>query len=565
MKKIIFLLIVFSATSLFSQQQTIKIIETTDVHGHAIPWDFLENKPYEGSLAAVHTFVEKQREKGEVILLDNGDILQGNPFVYYYNFIDKERKHVWAEIMNYMKYNAATVGNHDIEAGHDVYDRFNSEINFPWLAANAINSETGKPYFKPYTIIIKGGVKIAVLGLITPAIPKWLPEYLWKGMYFDDMVKTAEKWIPEILEKEKPDLMVGLFHAGGDYTYGGGSYDEEKNENASMIVAEKVPGFDIIFIGHDHRLWNKFVEGPTGKKVLILGAGSRGKNAAVAEVKFMDGKVESITGDMKEMKDYGPHPGYMEKFAPEIEAVKNYVSEPLGEIADTVWSSQAFFGDSKFMDLVHTFQLNITGAEISFAAPLSFNVSLGGPVTVGDMFKLYRYENMIYTMNLSGAEIDGVLEYAAGLWFETMNSTSTHMLKFRDVEKGRLQNAYYNFESAEGIKYTVDLSKPDGNRVEITTVENGEPFEPESIYRVAVNSYRGSGGGGHLTKGAGINPDELAARISSSSEMDLRYLIMEQIKKMKSVKPAVNNNWKIIPENFYEKGKESDCKILFGK
>ena len=173
----------------------------------------------------------------------------------------------------------------------------------------------------------------------------------------------------------------------------------------------------------------------------------------------MDGKVESITGDMKEMKDYEPHPGYMEKFAPEIEAVKHYVSEPLGEIADTVWSSQSFFGDSKFMDLVHTFQLNITGAEISFAAPLSFNVSLGGPVAVGDMFKLYRYENMIYTMNLSGAEIDGALEYAAGLWFETMNSTSMHMLKFRDVEKGRLQNAYYNFESAEGINYTVDLSK----------------------------------------------------------------------------------------------------------
>ena len=101
--------------------------------------------------------------------------------------------------------------------------------------------------------------------------------------------------------------------------------------------------------------------------------------------------------------------------------------------------------------------------------------------------------------------------------------------------------------------------------MEITTVGNGEPFEPESIYRVAVNSYRGSGGGGHLTKGAGINPDELSARILSSSEMDLRYLIMEQIKKMKSVKPSVNNNWKIIPENFYEKGKETDYKILFGK
>ena len=71
----------------------------------------------------------------------------------------------------------------------DVYDKFRKEINFPWLAANAINTETDQPYFQPYTIIERAGIKIAVLGLITPSVPSWLPEFLWKGIEFEDMIE----------------------------------------------------------------------------------------------------------------------------------------------------------------------------------------------------------------------------------------------------------------------------------------------------------------------------------------------------------------------------------------
>ncbi len=163
--------------------QNIKIIATTDVHGSFFPTDINSGKEKPVSLARVQSLVRIERsiQDQEVVLLDNGDIIQGDPVVYYYNFEKTDVPHLCGQILNFMKYDAATVGNHDIEAGHPVYDRLVSESNFPWLAANAISTDNGEPYFQPYSIIEKGGVRMAVLGLITPAIPSWLPPDIWSG------------------------------------------------------------------------------------------------------------------------------------------------------------------------------------------------------------------------------------------------------------------------------------------------------------------------------------------------------------------------------------------------
>ncbi len=180
-----------------AQTVKFKIIETTDEHGAAFPYDFTDQKISNNSLAQVTTYLKQERAKKDqqVILLSGGDLLQGTPLVYYYNFEKTNVPHVWAEIMNYMHYDAAAVGNHDIETGHPVYDRVNKQLNFPWLAANAVYKKNGKRYFKPYTIIKREGTKIAVLGLITPAIPNWLPPKIWEGMEFLDMIETANKWV----------------------------------------------------------------------------------------------------------------------------------------------------------------------------------------------------------------------------------------------------------------------------------------------------------------------------------------------------------------------------------
>ncbi len=153
LRTILFVLLVSCSVS---GRKSITILETTDVHGAILPYDFIEKKEMNASLASAWSYIIKTRdEKETVVLLDNGDNLQGQPEVYYYNFIDTTSSHLLSDAMNYMRYDACAVGNHDIEAGHAVYDRLVREYNFPLLAANAVDLKSGKPYFKPYTIIQK--------------------------------------------------------------------------------------------------------------------------------------------------------------------------------------------------------------------------------------------------------------------------------------------------------------------------------------------------------------------------------------------------------------------------
>jgi 2',3'-cyclic-nucleotide 2'-phosphodiesterase/3'-nucleotidase len=574
------LLTINAILPLHAQTVKLKLIETSDVHGSLFPWDFINDKPTSASLAQVYTYVEEQRadKSQSVILLDNGDILQGQPLVYYYNFEDTKSEHICASVMNYMKYDAATVGNHDIEPGHPVYDKIEKEFKFPWMAANAVDTKTGEPYFKPYTILNRNGVKIAILGLITPGIPMWLPEKIWSGIDFQDMVVSAKKWVEIIREKEHPDVLIGLIHAGVDANYEGQTADMPRNENAAQLVAEKVPGFDVVFVGHDHHGWNYKVKDPDGKEVLILGTLGSSRTATEATIVLNKtaetGKwKKEISGNIIQIEKYQPDTAFMAEFEPVINIIKAYVSKPIGVFTETISTHESVFGDSPFIDLIQQIQLELTQADVSFAALLSFNAEIKkGEVYVRDMFNLYKYENLLYTMKLSGQEIKDYLEYSYGQWFNQMKNADDNLLNFKRDEKGnyilsrgtpQLAASYYNFTSATGINYTVDVSKPAGERITITTMAGGKPFDLKKTYTVAINSYQANGGGGLLTLGAKIPKDEITGRIITSTAKDLRYYLMKWIEEKKTVNPKALNNWSVIPKDWWEKGKETDAKLLF--
>lgn len=566
----IFLLLwAFLSLSAATREVKLKLIETSDIHGNFFPYNFITQQDWKGSFARVHSYAQQERQTygDNLLLMDNGDILQGQPSAYYYNFMDTVSTHITAAMMNYMGFVVGNMGNHDVEAGHAVYDRWISQCQFPVLGANIIQVSDGQPYLKPYKIIEREGVKIAVLGMITPAIPTWLPETLWKGLYFADMEQTARKWMPVIQEKEKPDIIIGLFHAGKEARTVAGKY----REDASAEIAERIPGFDIIMMGHDHRRFCGKIANAQGDSVLLINPANNGRTVGDVEITLtLNGdKVirKSIQGKLADMDKLEPSPDFMKQFAPQYQAVEAFVSEKVGTFTETISTRPAYFGPSAFIDFIHSLQLDLTGADISFAAPLSFDAVIKeGDIHISDMFNLYKYENMLYTMELTGKEIKGFLEESYAIWTNQMKSADDHVLLLTERKDGNgytFTNPSFNFDSAAGIIYTVDVTKPAGQKVSIQSLANGESFDLNRTYRVALNSYRGNGGGELLTKGAGIPQDQLKDRIISATEKDLRYYMIQYIREKKTLSPQPLNQWKMIPEDWTEKAAERDARLLF--
>ena len=566
-----------------SKTVKIKVIETSDVHGHFFPYDFMEKKPIKGTLTRANSYIKQQRKKyGEdnFLLIDNGDILQGQPCVYWSNYVMPENENIAASVINYMKYDAETVGNHDIEPGHKVYDKWIREVRCPLLGANIVKEEyknaAARPEniytgLKPYSVHYKDGVKIVVIGMLTPAIPHWLNKSIWKGLEFEEMTSCAKKWIKYVKENEKPDLIFGLFHSG----LNGGIKTDEYEEDATESVAREVPGFDVIFFGHDHQVHNMWITNKLGEKVLCIDPSCYVANVAEAEITltYKDGKLskKQIKGNIINVLDERIDKKMLAHFQPTIDEVKDYVSQRIGYFKQPIYTRESFFGNSAFTDLIHNLQMSISKADISFNAPLAFDTTIdAGEVTQADMFKLYRFENLLFVLRMTGEEIRKHLEFSYDMWTNTMKSPSDHVLRLNDNSKEDQQRTgfqYYtfNFDSACGIDYLVDVTKPDGQKVKILRMSNGEPFDEKKWYKVVMNSYRANGGGELLTRGAGIPQDSLESRVLFHTELDQRHYLTEEIKRLGTIDPQKNNNWKFIPEAWVKPALERDRKQLFGK
>ena len=558
----------FLLVSPFSRAQNVDVICTTDVHGAIFDYDFVTDTTASASMSKVYSFVKAVRDSSDnVILLDNGDFLQGSPAVYYYNYIDTLSLHVTARIFNLMNYDAVNIGNHDIEATHNVYDKIVRQVNAPVLGANVIRKSNKQPYFKPYVVLERAGKRIVVLGLTTPYIPHWLPEVFWSGMEFNDMIESAQYWMDYIKKNENPDAVIGLFHSGFNYEYGNQNADTYKNENASVLVGQRVEGFDALLIGHDHRINNTKVTTPSGRQIPLLDAGFAARTVACLRLSWnADGKLNCdgrlvATANLKSSSEYD------DALMPQFLTVKAFSRKVIGNVAQPVFACESLMGSSPFVDVVHSTMLRHTGADISFSAPLLINTVIpAGPFKVGRLFSLYRYENTLCVMRLSGREVKNYLEYSYNLWVANPKKNDGHVLLFE--RKGRLKNNYYNLDSAAGIVYTVDVTADYGSRVNIISMADGSKFDPDKSYRVAINSYRANGGGGHLEHGAGIPFDQIQSRIVSHDTRDLRRLIMQdfisQSESGASLDFKALGQWKFVPENVVSSPLKSDVNQFRG-
>lgn len=565
MMRYLILLILFLGllSSCKSEIVELYIVETTDLHGHFLNYNFATDDYREGSLSQVAYYVDSLRKRyNEILLLDNGDILQGDPLVYYSNYIQSSGKHIVTRMLNFLNYDAITIGNHDIETGFDVFDHLFRNSKVPWLAANVVQSSSKENAYAPYVIVYKKGVKIAIVGLTTPGIPNWLPEKLYKGLEFQDMVAAA-KVVIEDVKRENPDLIVGLFHSGLDASYDGNEGVDYMNPNATLSVAERVPGFDVIFAGHDHRAAVTYVRNVNGDSVLVVNGGSHGKAVGQVRIRF-DRRSNLLLDKIGSIVDVSMLPTekqFESKFSPYLDSVKQFFNQPVGSLKTKLCPQNALVGPTCFVQFVHDVQFYGTSADVSLTAPLQLrNCIEKGVVTWSDIFSIYRFENYLASLNLSVEEIDEYLEYAVSDWFNTMDSTDDELFLYDG--NGKLKGAYFNFSSAVGIEYTVDVRKEKGNKIEITSVKGRKNFSFDDTLCVAVNSYRLVGGGGHFPIGVGLNREQIANRNVWVSDEPIKSIIIKYFDKKESVVVVNKSNWKVIPINWVENASKTELEAL---
>ena len=506
-------------------EHTITVCTTTDLHGAY----FQEN--YDGrmnatSLANVSTALQTLRSEGaNPILIDVGDNLQGDNAAFYYNYVDTTSEHVFASMANDLGYDAIVVGNHDIEAGHGVYDRIRRQHHALLLAANAVHTsglKIGKPYFKPYKVIFRDRLRIAVIGMTNANIKAWLSEEKWAGMDFIPISEIAQKWVDKVRKRVNPDLVILAVHSGA------GTPESPDIENEALYLASSLQGVDLVLCGHDHRPRVDTFEHEDGSQTLMIDAGTKARvlGEATFKVQVARHRVSAKSGSARllDMRDFAPDSAFTARFARQFEAVRAYALRPVGELTAPLSFEDALEGPSAYMTLIHRTQLFYSGADISISAPLTNRGSLPeGPVTFLDLTRIYRYENLLYTVELTGAQMLGYLEYSYDHWIRHDGPT-------------------YNYDSAAGIRYTVNCSAPYGQRVTILSMADGQPFDPEATYSVAMTSYRASGAGNLLSEGAGVNPDSLSI---TATFKDIRSLVGDYLSQGPYT-PTADDNWAFI-------------------
>ena len=554
-----------------SDERTLHIVTTGDVHGSWFDEPYIEGEAVRTSLLSVSAWVDSLRRaagRDNVLLLDAGDCLQGDNAAYYYNYVRTDGEHLFPQLVSYMKYDAVVVGNHDIETGHPVYDKIAEQLaarKIPFLAGNALRKDDGEPYFPAYQIFRRGGMDVAVLGFTNPNMRAWLAEPVWSGMDFVSLIPCVQQWVDRVQAEAHPDAVVVVIHSGT------GEGDGSMLESQGLDLLNSLHGVDLLVASHDHR---PFVAEKDG--VWLINGGARAGHVGHAEIRLekKDGRiVKHVQGEYVRMDKSRVDEAMKAHFRPNFEEVRAFTLQPVAQLATDLRTRDSYKGMSDYINLIHTVQLGAEEAQLSFAAPLTYDGTVkAGELVFNDMFTIYPYENQLNVVRLQGSEIRDYLEYSYDTWIQTPGAHVLRMSNTPDPRTGADRWSFvarsYNFDSAAGLVYTVDVTRPFGSRVRIRSLADGSAFEPDNWYNVAMTSYRASGGGDLLIKGAGIAREELDGRIVARYP-EIRDLIYEFFKAHGTVDaamvgdPSVIGSWRFVPEEKTAPMIEADMALIF--
>ncbi|MGY5046117.1 bifunctional metallophosphatase/5'-nucleotidase [Streptomyces sp. 900105755] len=507
------------------RRYSLTVMGTTDLHGHVFNWDYFKDAEYSDTagnamgLARISTLVEQVRKaKGRrnTLLLDAGDTIQGTPLTYYYAKVEPITAkggpvHPMAQAMNAIGYDAAALGNHEFNYGIETLRRFEEQLDFPLLGANAVDAKTLRPAFPPYLIKkfhAPGAppVKVAVLGLTNPGIAIWDKAYVQGRLAFPGLEEQAATWVPK-LKAMGADVVVVSAHSGSSGT---SSYGDQVPyvENAAANVARQVPGIDAILVGHAHveipelRVVNE----ATGRTVVLSEPLCYAERLSLFDIElvFTRGgwEVESVAASLLNSGAVADDPRITRLLTDEHAKVVAYVNQVVGTATETLTTVEARYRDAPIIDLITKVQEDVVKAALAGteyaslpvlaqASPFSRTSEIpAGDVTVRDLSSLYVYDNTLVAKVMTGAQLRAYLEYSAEYFVRTAADATV------DVEK--LTNANgrpdYNYDYVSGLRYEIDIAQPAGSRIKNLTHE-GAILDDTRQFVLAVNNYRANGGG----------------------------------------------------------------------
>jgi 2',3'-cyclic-nucleotide 2'-phosphodiesterase/3'-nucleotidase len=567
-----FLWMMLGVAMLFAscQKEPVKVsvVATSDLETALFAHDYKYSMDARGSAARIATYLKTVREEmGEqnVVYVDNGDILTGWPINYYMKNEEKNDTTLAAAVMNLLGCEVYGIGEGDIAQGKELLERHTKSTKGSAICANLIDANSGKPIFKPYAVVERGGMKIAFLGLITEWADKYMNEEMFAGLKVENAERAAKHWIEEIKKNENPDVVIGLFHMGASSV----SKRTKSREDMAVTIARNVAGFDAIICGHDALRRSKTVDNISGDKVTLASPGRRGIyaiNVTISAIPEENGfKDKKVDVAIKSMALSEVSKEYNTAMRNRILDLRKFYNMIIANVKGNIFSAEALFGSSAYMDIIHNVQLKNTGADLSIAHPYQFDeLAREGDLYVSGIYSLCPYGGKLYTVKMTGEEIEKMLSYSVSHFYNTIKDKNDALLKYDD-EKKRLKENCKSLETVAGLRYNVHMNKTvkDG-KLQILGLTNGRKFEPKKEYTVAVAQEYIMNANLAMSLGAGIKQHEMIDRVVAVSKKDLTELAFEYIKEKGSLEAKSSNNLNLLPAAWVKGIMENEISKLLG-
>lgn len=524
----------------------ITILETSDLHGTIYPHDYATDKESNIGLAKAATVIAQERAiDPDLILVDCGDALQGN-FISDFRF---DEVHPMVKAMNLLKYDVWELGNHEFNYEFDNLKRAIAASNATVLGGNIYKAD-GTRFVDAYKIMDVKGVKVAVFGIEAPHVTRWESDAShYDKMTFTSPMEETGKILKEL--EGKADVIIGLVHYGEE-----GEYDTEGMDEVAKKYGDKVDAF---LLGHSHATVAKYlVNGEFTTEyskdaacvVTEPGSNAAGVSKVVLTVNTASKKVVDQNVSVLPTKDAAADAAMLK----ELEYVHTKSVETantvVGQVGETFYEDPywlpgipyAVIEDGALIDLINEVQMKETNADVSLAALFDSSSNLTkGDFKKKDGVKVYKYDNTLMAVKITGAQLKAIMERQAGGFFNQYQDGDVTISFNPNVR-------LYNYDMFAGVDYEIDISQPVGQRIQ-NVMYKGAPLKDDEQLVLALNNYRYGG----LSKDGVISdkPEDLVYDSAATADIPaVRDMISAYVAKKGTITPNCDHNWKITGYDF---------------